>query len=41
MVEDMKKERANAVREVKRFCKKFGFTAVFLKGSVVEGRRRK
>ena len=32
MVEAKKNERANALREVKRLCKEFGFTAGMLKG---------
>ena len=31
MVEAKKNERANALKEVKRLCKEFGFTAGFLK----------
>jgi DNA-binding protein H-NS len=38
MVEAKKNERANALREVKRLCKEFGFTAVMLKDSLAEGR---
>ena len=34
-------ERANALKEVKRLCKEFGFTAGMLKGSLVEGRKAK
>ncbi len=40
MVEDMKNERANALKKVKRLCKKFGFTAGMLKGSLAEGRKK-
>jgi len=36
-----KKERANALKEVKRLCKEFGFTAGMLKGSLAEGRNKK
>ena len=32
MVEAKKNERANALKEVKRLCKEFGFTAGMLKG---------
>ena len=32
MVEAKRKERANALKEVKRICKEFGFTAGKLKG---------
>ena len=41
MVEAKKNERANALKEVKRFCKEFGFTAGMLKGSLAEGRKAK
>ena len=40
MVEAKKNERANALKEVKRLCKEFGFTAVMLKGSLAEGRKK-
>ena len=40
MVEAMKNERANALKKVKRLCKKFGFTAGMLKGSSAEGRKK-
>ena len=33
-------ERANALKEVKRLCKEFGFTAGMLKGSLAEGRKK-
>ena len=36
-----KNERANALKEVKRLCKEFGFTAGMLKGSLAEGRKTK
>jgi hypothetical protein len=39
MVEAKKNERANALKEVKRLCKEFGFTAGMLKGSLAEGRK--
>ena len=29
MIEAKKNERANALKEVKRLCKEFGFTATF------------
>ena len=32
MVEAKKNERADALKEVKRLCKEFGFTAGMLKG---------
>ena len=41
MVEAKKNERTNALKEVKRLCKEFGFTAGMLKGSLAEGRRKK
>ena len=40
MVEAKKNERANTLKEVKRLCKKFGFTAGMLKGSLSEGRKK-
>jgi hypothetical protein len=40
MVEAKKNERVNALKEVKWFCKEFGFTAGMLKGSLVEGRKK-
>jgi hypothetical protein len=39
MVEAKKNERANALKEVKRLCKEFGFTAGMLKGSLTKGRK--
>ena len=33
-----KEERANALNEVKRLCKEFGFTAGMLKGALATGR---
>ena len=41
MVEAKKNERANALKEVKRLCTEFGFTAGMLKGSLAEGRSKK
>ena len=38
MVEARKNERANALIEVKRLCKEFGFTAGMLKGALAERR---
>ena len=35
-----KNERANALKEVKRLCKEFGFTSGILKGSLTEGRKK-
>ena len=40
MVEAKKNERANALKEVKRLCKEFGFAAGMLKGSLAEGRKK-
>jgi len=40
MVEAKRNERANALKEVKRLCKEFGFTAGMLKGSLAEGRKK-
>ena len=36
MVEAKKEERANALKEVKRLCKEFGFNAAVLKDSLSE-----
>ena len=41
MVEAKKNESANALKEVKRLCKEFGFTAGMLKGSLAEERKTK
>ena len=38
MVEAKKNERANALKEVKRLCKEFGFTAGMMKGALAKGR---
>jgi hypothetical protein len=40
MLEAKKNERANALKVVKRLCKKFGFTAGMLKGALAEGRNK-
>ena len=40
MVETKKNERANVLKEVKRHCKEFGFTAGMFKGSLAEGRKK-
>ena len=40
MVEAKKNERTNALKEVKRLCKEFGFKAGMLKGSIAEGRKK-
>ena len=39
MKDAKKNERANALKEVKRLRKEFGFTASMLKGSLAEGRK--
>lgn len=36
-----KNEHANALNEVKRICKEFGFTAGMLKGALAKGRGEK
>ena len=41
LVEAKKNERANALKEVKRLCKEFGFTAGMLKGTLAKGRGEK
>ena len=41
MAEAKKNERTNALKEVKRLYKEFGFTAGMLKGALAEGRRNK
>ena len=41
MAEAKKNERTNALKEVKRLCKEFGFTAGMLKGALAEGRKNK
>ena len=35
------RECANALKEVKRLCKEFGFTSGMLKGALAEGRKAK
>jgi hypothetical protein len=40
-VEAKKNERPNALKEVKRLSREFGFTAGMLKGSLAEGRKKK
>ena len=40
MKDAKKNERANALKEVKRLCKEFGFTPSILKGSLAEGRKK-
>ena len=39
MVEAKKNERANALKEVKRLCKEFGFTAGMLKSLWLKGEK--
>ena len=41
MVEAKKNERANALKEVKRLCKEFGFTTGMLKGALAKGQGEK
>ena len=41
MVEAIKNERANPLKEVKRQCNEFGLTAVMIKGTLAEGRKTK
>ena len=38
MAEAKKNERTNALKEVKRLCKEFGFTAGMLKSALAKGR---
>ena len=40
MVKAKRNVRASALKEVKRLCKEFGFTAGMLKGSLAEGRKK-
>ena len=40
IVKAKKNERANALKEEKRLCKEFDFTAGMLKGALAEGRKR-
>lgn len=40
MAEAKKNERANALKEVKRLCKGFGFTAGMLKAASADGRKK-
>jgi len=40
IVEAKKNERTNALKEVRRLCKEFGYTAGMLKGSLAEGRKK-
>ena len=41
MIETNQNERADALKEVKRLCKEFGFKAYMVKGSLAEGRKKK
>ena len=41
IVKAKKNERANALKEVERLCKKLDFTAGALKGALAEGRKTK
>jgi hypothetical protein len=41
MVKAKKNERAKALKEVKFYCKEFGFTAEILKGSLAEEQKSK
>ena len=41
MVEANKNERTNALKELKRLCKEFGFTAGILEGSLAKGKKAK
>ena len=40
MVEAKKNERTDALKEVRRLCKEFGFTAGMLKYALAEGRKK-
>ena len=40
MIESKKNEHANALKEVKRLCKEFGFTAGMLKDLLTEGKKK-
>ena len=40
MVEAKKNKRTNALKEVNRLCKDFGFTAGMLEGSLAKGRKK-
>ena len=40
MVEAKKNESSNALKEEKRLCQEFGFTAGMLKGSQTEGSKK-
>tara|TARA_B110001450_G_C17493942_1_gene429519 strand:- start:474 stop:650 length:177 start_codon:yes stop_codon:yes gene_type:complete len=40
MAEAKKSKRANTLKEVRRPCKEFSFTAGMFKGSLAEGRKK-
>ena len=40
MIEAKKNEQANALKELKRLCKEFGFTAGMLKVALAKGRKK-
>ena len=40
MVGDKTNKSINVLKDVKRLCKEFGFTAGMLKGSLAEGRKK-
>ena len=40
MAEAKKSERTNALKEVKRLCKEFGFTVGIAKDALVAGRKK-
>ena len=40
MIEAKKRERTNALKELKRLCKEFGFMAVMLNGELASGRKK-
>ena len=40
MAEAKNNECANALKEVKRWCKEFGFAAGMVKGDLAEGRKK-
>ena len=39
MVSARKRERADALKQVRKLCKEFGFTAGMLKASLAQGRK--
>ena len=39
MLDEEKNEHANALKEVKRLCKEFGFTAGMLMVSIIEDKK--